>query len=399
MSSRGLSGDSSAASVAQTPDIEVGDVLQSSSTSYLVLDFIGEGTFGKITASRNLSTDEEVAVKILKKDTKSAQGTKHEVAMLNLIRGLDVDRTNMVRFYEEFQHMEKTCLVFERLDLSLFDLILQRDCQPLPLYEIRPVAKQLLVALDALKVLGVLHADIKPDNIMFINMQDQPLRVKLIDFGCALIASKVKVGMYIQPYGYRLDLYQLFICQLGSGSSDLKPVFKSKSEATEMEDHTEFVSLLGELLNVDRDERISPHQALQKPFIMSNLREDVDSGECPTTSQTEMRVCPTKDSLHCLTTDSGYDKVSGDSVENLHCTAPSCLPLQPMTPVTSPALLSRDTTRSSPSIEEVSPWCMEEAVDVPAAATASSGGYRKLLRRIWKFFSNLTSCCRPKVED
>ena len=62
--------------------------------------------------------------------------------MLNLIRGLDVDRTNMVRFYEEFQHMEKTCLVFERLDLSLFDLILQRDCQPLPLYEIRPVAKQ-----------------------------------------------------------------------------------------------------------------------------------------------------------------------------------------------------------------------------------------------------------------
>ncbi|XP_069378264.1 homeodomain-interacting protein kinase 1-like [Paralichthys olivaceus] len=189
--------------LAQTPDIEVGDVLQSSSTSYLVLDFIGEGTFEKNIASRNLSTDEEVAVKILKKDTKSAQGTKHEVTMLNLTRGLDVDRTNMVRFYEEFQHMEKTCLVFERLDLSLFDLILQRDCQPLPLYEIRPVAKQLLVALDALKVLGVLHADIKPDNIMFINMQDQPLRVKLIEFGCALIASKVKVGMYIQPYGYR----------------------------------------------------------------------------------------------------------------------------------------------------------------------------------------------------
>lgn len=59
------------------------------------------------------------------------------------------------------------------------------------------------MALDALKRFGVLHTDIKPDNIMFVNMQDQPLRLKLIDFGCAMMVSQVELGMDVQPYGYR----------------------------------------------------------------------------------------------------------------------------------------------------------------------------------------------------
>ncbi|XP_035031579.2 homeodomain-interacting protein kinase 1 [Hippoglossus stenolepis] len=87
--------------------------------------------------------------------------------------------------------------------MNLYDLLEQREWEHLPLHKIRPAAKQLLVALDALKGLGVLHADIKLDNVMFVNMQDQPLRVKLIDFGCAMMASQVEQGMEIQPYGYR----------------------------------------------------------------------------------------------------------------------------------------------------------------------------------------------------
>ncbi|CAB1427474.1 unnamed protein product [Pleuronectes platessa] len=89
-----------------------------------------------------------------------------------VISDLDVDLTNMVRFHEAFQYLDQTCLVFERLDMSLFDLLEQREWEHRPLDEIRPVAKQLLVALDALKGLGVLHTDIKPDNVMFVNRKD-----------------------------------------------------------------------------------------------------------------------------------------------------------------------------------------------------------------------------------
>ncbi|XP_057699383.1 homeodomain-interacting protein kinase 2-like isoform X2 [Corythoichthys intestinalis] len=78
-----------------------------------------------------------------------------------------------------------------------------RDWEPMSLSEIRSIAMQLLVALDALKPLGILHTDIKPDNVMCVNKQVRPLRVKLIDFGLALVVSSVHPGMKIQPKGYR----------------------------------------------------------------------------------------------------------------------------------------------------------------------------------------------------
>lgn len=59
------------------------------------------------------------------------------------------------------------------------------------------------MALDALSNINVLHTDIKPDNVMFVNSQDQPLRIKLIDFGLAISRSRVNPGMDLQPTGYR----------------------------------------------------------------------------------------------------------------------------------------------------------------------------------------------------
>lgn len=50
---------------------------------------------------------------------------------------------------------------------------------------------------------GVLHTDIKPDNVMLVNSMEQPLRIKLIDFGLAILISKAKPGMLTQPIGYR----------------------------------------------------------------------------------------------------------------------------------------------------------------------------------------------------
>ncbi|XP_068454311.1 homeodomain-interacting protein kinase 1-like isoform X2 [Clinocottus analis] len=202
MSSRIL--DASGVSVTLTaPEVQAGQTLFSSSSGYSVLEFIGEGCFGKVAKCRNLTTQESVAVKIIKQDDEFIQDTEKEVSMLEVISVLNPDLTNVVKFFERFEHMGQTCLAFEILDMSLYDMVGERDGKPLALNEIRPIAKQLLVALDALKGLGILHTDIKPDNIMFVNMQDQHLKIKLIDFGEAIPASKIQPGMALQPTGYR----------------------------------------------------------------------------------------------------------------------------------------------------------------------------------------------------
>ena len=62
---------------------------------------------------------------------------------------------------------------------------------------------QLLGALDALKDFGILHTDIKPDNIMLVDAVNKPFRAKLIDFGLAVPTCSVQPGQWMQPIGYR----------------------------------------------------------------------------------------------------------------------------------------------------------------------------------------------------
>lgn len=58
---------------------------------------------------------------------------------------------------------------------------------------------QLAMALNALKTIGVIHADLKPDNIMVTNHHEWPLNIKIIDFALAIIASEAKHGATFQP--------------------------------------------------------------------------------------------------------------------------------------------------------------------------------------------------------
>lgn len=61
--------------------------------------------------------------------------------------------------------------------------------------------------MDALNRVRILHADVKPDNIMLANNDD--LKVKLIDFGMAFQDSEVCTGIVVQPVPYRYFILRL----------------------------------------------------------------------------------------------------------------------------------------------------------------------------------------------
>jgi len=60
-----------------------------------------------------------------------------------------------------------------------------------------------LTALLKLKQLGLIHADLKPENIMLVDPVRQPYRVKVIDFGSASHVSKTVCNTYLQSRYYR----------------------------------------------------------------------------------------------------------------------------------------------------------------------------------------------------
>ncbi|XKL61288.1 hypothetical protein PGB90_008345 [Kerria lacca] len=179
------------------------EVLYSMTTQYEVLEFLGRGTFGQVVKCWKKGTNEIVAIKILKNHPSYARQGQIEVSILSRLSQENADEFNFVRAYECFQHKNHTCLVFEMLEQNLYDFLKQNKFSPLPLKYIRPILQQVLTALLKLKQLGLIHADLKPENIMLVDPVRQPYRVKVIDFGSASHVSKAVCNTYLQSRYYR----------------------------------------------------------------------------------------------------------------------------------------------------------------------------------------------------
>ncbi|XP_044749425.1 homeodomain-interacting protein kinase 2 isoform X2 [Coccinella septempunctata] len=179
------------------------EVLYSMANQYEVLEFLGRGTFGQVVKCWKKGTNEIVAIKILKNHPSYARQGQIEVSILSRLSQENADEFNFVRAYECFQHKHHTCLVFEMLEQNLYDFLKQNKFSPLPLKYIRPILQQVLTALLKLKQLGLIHADLKPENIMLVDPVRQPYRVKVIDFGSASHVSKAVCNTYLQSRYYR----------------------------------------------------------------------------------------------------------------------------------------------------------------------------------------------------
>lgn len=69
-----------------------------------------------------------------------------------------------------------------------------------------------------LKSLGLIHADLKPENIMLVDPLRQPYRVKVIDFGSASHVSKAVCSTYLQSRYYRFVAPSTSIFEIGKFS-------------------------------------------------------------------------------------------------------------------------------------------------------------------------------------
>ncbi|XP_074023480.1 homeodomain-interacting protein kinase 4 [Numenius arquata] len=172
---------------------------------YDVVAAVGKGTFGEVTRGWRRSTGEMVAIKILRNEGHHGQVAKNELRLLQALREVDTEESHVIRFLESFSDGAFTYLVFELLEQNLFDYQKQNNFLPLPVRHIRTITAQVLAALVKLKELSIIHADLKPENIMLVDHARYPFRVKLIDFGSASIFTEVRhvKEPYIQSRFYR----------------------------------------------------------------------------------------------------------------------------------------------------------------------------------------------------
>jgi serine/threonine protein kinase len=143
---------------------------------YRIEGRLGGGATGTVYRARRLALDLPVALKILSQQSddpafksRFAQEARCAAA---------INHPNVVRVFDVGEHEGRPYLVAELVEGTSLGQLLTRNLI-LPVPEMVDICLQTLAALAALEDAGLVHRDVKPDNIMITRNR----QVKLIDLG------------------------------------------------------------------------------------------------------------------------------------------------------------------------------------------------------------------------
>ncbi|KAJ2948486.1 hypothetical protein O0L34_g7734 [Tuta absoluta] len=169
---------------------------------YIIKSILGKGVFSNVVRAIDSQGDNEVAIKIIRNNDLTHRTGLKEISLLKEIRGADPEnKHHCVTMKRHFMHRNHLCMVMESLHMDLRQVIKKYGHHHgLNMKAVISYSRQLLVALRLLKKIGLVHADIKPDNIL-VNEKKNVL--KLCDFGSASKVDTIEPTPYLVSRFYR----------------------------------------------------------------------------------------------------------------------------------------------------------------------------------------------------
>lgn len=198
---------------------------------YEIIKKIGRGKYSEVYEGINVKTDKKVVIKVLKPVKKKK--IKREIKILQNLK----DGPNIVKYLDVVKDSssKSPCIITEWIDnvdyKTLFPTLTDQD--------IRYYIYQILIALDYSHSMGIMHRDVKPQNLI-INHTKKELR--LIDWGLAefylpqqdynvRVASRYFKGPELLVddiyYDYSLDIWSLG-CMFAGMIFKKEPFFQGK---------------------------------------------------------------------------------------------------------------------------------------------------------------------------
>mmetsp|Transcript_75036 Transcript_75036/g.208626 ORF Transcript_75036/g.208626 Transcript_75036/m.208626 type:complete len:419 (-) Transcript_75036:166-1422(-) len=172
----------------------------------------GKGVFSSVVKAQDTSLDAimaaesngplMVAIKVVRAIAGVQEAAKKEVEILRKLQGASGEgKRYIVQMLDTFSHQNHLCMVFE----CMWD-----DCREalrkltkgrgMTISSVRTFASQLLLGLGHFEKCSILHADIKPDNIL---LSKDLKSVKICDLGTAAAVSDFEVSPDIMSRAYR----------------------------------------------------------------------------------------------------------------------------------------------------------------------------------------------------
>jgi dual specificity protein kinase YAK1 len=218
-------------------------IVKSDTTKFMAISLLGVGTFGQVFKCVS-NEGEEVAIKVVKGTNRHYQYEMNELRILNKLRDSQLN-AHFVELYDAFVYKQHLCIVVELLSKNMYDITKILRYQGMQFQDVRVVLKQILEGLTELHKLGIIHCDLKPENVLVADLFSY--RVKIIDFGSAVTKTMNSSHFYVQsrfyrapevilgiPYSSAIDIwsfgciaYELFTgCPLFQGSDNKDQILR-----------------------------------------------------------------------------------------------------------------------------------------------------------------------------
>ena len=186
--------------------VHVDDIIN----KYHVVDLLGQGISGRVyEVYKDNDTKNRYALKIIKNKKVYLNQSLIElkfVTTLNKKFSLNNHKNfHIISVYDYFFYQEHLCIIFELLNENLYQLLQHNHLQGISLNSINFIIKQILEAVEQVHRLGIIHCDIKPENILLkinIEKNKSDISVKLTDFGSACIKNN-PIFTIVQSLFYR----------------------------------------------------------------------------------------------------------------------------------------------------------------------------------------------------
>ena len=185
--------------------VQIGELLDS---RYSVFGYTGQGVFSSVVRARdNNKGNHELCIKIIRNNEIMHKTGLKELDILRRLNNADPDdKYHCLILYRHFFHKKHLCLAFESLSMNLREVLKKYGKNVgIHIVAVRSYAQQLLFALKLMKKCNIVHADIKPDNIL---VNESKSLLKLCDFGSASLVSENEITPYLVSRFYRYVFHQ-----------------------------------------------------------------------------------------------------------------------------------------------------------------------------------------------
>ena len=150
---------------------------------YEILKFIGGGGMSRVYLAHDIILDRDVAIKVLNYDFSNEEELKRRF-MREALSATSLMHPNIVDIYDVGEDGDIHYLVMEFVEGQTLKEYIQSN-GPLAPEQALPIMSQLVSAISNAHYNGIVHRDIKPQNILM----DHDGNVKITDFGIAMALS------------------------------------------------------------------------------------------------------------------------------------------------------------------------------------------------------------------